>query len=127
LVVIKHNPSDMKSSKVLSYAVQVGDVIFTSGLTPRDPQTGEIVNGGIADQAKVTFENLRRVLRSTGANVDDVAKVNVYLTRIADAGAMNEAYLQFFGDHRPARTTVEVSSLTPGMLIEVEAVVAARR
>jgi len=124
--LIKHNPSDMKSSKVLSYAVQVDDVIFTSGLTPRDPVSGEIVTGGIAIQAKVAFENLRRVLDSAGVTVADVAKVNVYLTSIEDAGAMNEVYVQFFGDHRPARTTVEVSSLTPGMLIEVEAVVAAR-
>lgn len=123
---IKHNPSDMKPSEVLSYAVQVGDVIFTSGLTPRDPRSGEIVSGGIAVQAKVAFENLRRVIGSVGATIDDVAKVNVYLTNIGDAGVMNEVYIQFFGDHRPARTTVEVSSLTPGMLIEVEAVVAAR-
>jgi 2-iminobutanoate/2-iminopropanoate deaminase len=101
-------------------------MIFTSGLTPRDPRSGEIVSGGIAVQAKVAFENLRRVIGSFGATIDDVAKVNVYLTDIGDAGVMNEVYMQFFGDHRPARTTVEVSSLTPGMLIEVEAVVAAR-
>ena len=116
----------MKPSKVLSYAMQVGNLIFTSGLTPRDPQTGEIVGDGIEAQAKVTFENLKRVLDSVGARVTDVAKVTIYLTSIGDAPRMNELYSSFFGDHRPARTTVEISSLTPGMVIEVEAIVAVR-
>jgi 2-iminobutanoate/2-iminopropanoate deaminase len=116
----------MKASKILSYAVQVGNLVFTSGLTPRDPETGEISGRGIEDQARLTFENLKRVLDSADAAVTDVAKVNVYLTSIGDASRMNEIYSSFFGEHRPARTTVEVSSLTPGMLIEVEAIIAVR-
>ncbi len=126
-MITAHNPQDMKPSKVLSYATQVGNLIFTSGITPRDPHTGEIVDGGIAAQVKLTFENLDRVLKAAGSSASDVAKVNVYLTEIADAGVMTEAYQLFFGSHRPARTTVEVSSLTPGMLIEVEAIAVARR
>jgi 2-iminobutanoate/2-iminopropanoate deaminase len=122
-----HNPADIKASTILSYATQVGDLVFTSGLVPRDPVTGEIVDGTIGVQAAAAFDNLRRVLATVGASASDVAKVTVYLTSIADATEMNEAYKGFFGEHRPARTTVEVSSLTPGMLIEIESVIAVAR
>ena len=122
--LILHNPKDIKASTILSYAAQVGDLVFTSGLTPRDPVTGEIIQGGMELQAPAAFENLRRVLVSIDASPTDVAKVNVYLTNIADAPKMTEVYKEFFGEHKPARTTVEISSLTPGMLIEIEAIVA---
>jgi reactive intermediate/imine deaminase len=122
--LVLHKPKDLKESTILSYATQIGDIAFTSGLTPRDPSTGEIVEGGIEVQAPAAFNNLSKVLVAIGASPADVAKVNVYLTNIADATKMNEVYKEFFGDHKPARTTVEISSLTPGMLIEIEAIVA---
>ena len=119
-----HNPDTLHPSTILSYAAQVGNIMFTSGLTPRDPGTGEIVEGDISVQAKIVFGNLDRVLEAAGASVANVAKVAVYLTNIEDAGDMNNIYKNYFGEFRPARTTVEVSSLTPGMLIEIEAIVA---
>ena len=119
-----HNPDTLKPSTILSYAAQVGDTVYTSGLTPRDPLTGAIVEGDIRVQASVVFDNLKRVLDSVGASATDVVKMNVYLTDIADATEMNDLYKDFFAGHRPARTTVEISSLTPGMVIEIEAIVA---
>ena len=119
-----HNPDTLHPSTVLSYAAQVGNILFTSGLTPRDPGTGEIVEGDISVQARVVVGNLDRVLEAAGASITNVAKVTVYLTDIKDAGGMNNIYKNYFGEFRPARTTVEISSLTPGMLIEIEAIVA---
>ncbi len=118
-----HNPNTLKPSTILSYAVQVGDTVFTSGLTPRDPVTGAIVEGGIRVQAGTAFDNLKRVLDSLGASATDVVKMTVYLTDMNDATEMNDVYRSFFEGHRPARTTVEVSGLTPGMVIEIEAIV----
>ena len=72
-----HSPPDIKESSILSYATQVGDLVFTSGLVPRNPTTGEIVQGGIEEQTVATFENLNRVLNAVGASASEVAKVNV--------------------------------------------------
>ena len=124
MAVRLHEPRTLKPSAILSYAAQVGDTVFTSGLTPRDPVTGEIVAGDICVQAGAVFDNLERVLASLGASRRDVAKMTVYLTDMKDAAAMNEVYRSFFAGHRPARTTIEVSGLTPGMVIEIEAIVA---
>jgi 2-iminobutanoate/2-iminopropanoate deaminase len=120
-----HNPRDIIESPVLSYATQIGDAIFTSGLVPRDPATGDIIEGNIDVQTTAVFENLRRILASVHASEADVAKVTVYLTDLGDAAGMTEVYQRFFGSHKPARTTIEISGLTPGMRIEVEAVIAA--
>ena len=123
MAVKLHNPDSLKPSTILSYAAQVGDTVYTSGLTPRDPVTGEIVEGGIRIQTDAVFGNLKRVLDSLGASATDVVKMTVYLTDISDATEMNELYRNFFAGHCPARTTIEVSGLTPGMVIEIEAII----
>ena len=123
MAVKLHNPSAIKRSTILSYAAQVGDTVYTSGLTPRDPVTGAIVEGDIFAQAGAAFDNLKRVLDSLGASTTDVVKMTVYLTDMNDATEMNDVYRSFFAGHRPARTTIEVSGLTPGMVIEIEAII----
>ena len=123
MTVKLHNPNTMKPSTILSYAAQVGDTVYTSGLTPRDPATGAIIEGDIRVQADAVFENLKRVLESLDALATDIVKMTVYLTDISDATEMNDIYRNFFAGHCPARTTIEVSGLTPGMVIEIEAII----
>lgn len=82
---------------------------------------GALVDGGVAEQARQALANLRELLESQGASLDKVVKTLVFLTDMDDFGAMNEAYADAFGDHRPARSTVAVAGLPLGARFEVEA------
>src|SRR3954451_9109070 len=79
-----------------SHAAAGGGLVYLSGQTPIDPGTGELVEGGIDVQTRQVFSNLRAVLDATGLSVDDVIKVNVYLTDMADFAAMNAVYAEMF-------------------------------
>ena len=82
---------------------------------------GELVTGGVPEQLRQALANLERLLASEGASLADVVKTTVFLTHISDYAAMNEAYVEAFGGHRPARSAVAVSALPLGALVEVEA------
>ena len=103
-----------------SHAVESGDLIFLSGQTPIDSQTGKLAEGGIAQQTKQCFENLFNVLEASGLTSDDVEKVNVFLTDMNNFAAMNEVYAKQFSKPYPARTTIGVASLPLGAQIEIE-------
>jgi len=105
-----------------SHAVRAGDLVFLSGQTPLDPATGELVEGGLAAQAERCLDNLFGVLAAAGLGPDDVVKVNVFLTDMADFAAMNEVYARKFARPYPARTTVGVAALPLGARIEIELV-----
>ena len=105
-----------------SHAVDDGDYVFCSGQTPIDPSTGQLVAGGVGDQTLQCFSNLFAVLADGGLGPDDVRKVNVYLTDMADFGEMNEAYQTQFSEPYPARTTVAVAGLPLGAQVEIELV-----
>lgn len=105
-----------------SQAVSVGGFLFTSGQIALDPATGEIVDGGFEAQARQVLENLRNVLASAGCGFGDVVKSTVYVVDMADFPVLNEHYGAAMGDHRPARTTVEVSGLPKGVLVEIDLV-----
>lgn len=98
-----------------------GRFVFTSGQLPLDPATGKLVAGDIKAAVRRTLQNIRLLLRSAGADLKDVVKVNVYLADIADARAMNEAYAEFFSDEPPARTTI-AASLPGGAMVEMDAI-----
>jgi 2-iminobutanoate/2-iminopropanoate deaminase len=103
-----------------SHGIDSNGIIFLSGQTPLDPDTGKIVEGDIGAQTQQSFTNLFGVLESAGLGPDDVQKVNVYLTDMGDFTAMNEIYKKQFSEPYPARTTIGVASLPLGAKIEIE-------
>lgn len=110
------------------YSVAAGapahSLVFLSGQTPVDPETGRLVDGGIEAQARQAFANLGAVLAAAGLSVDDVVKVNVYLRSMADFAQMNNVYGSVFAAPYPARTTVAVAGLPLDARIEIELVAA---
>jgi 2-iminobutanoate/2-iminopropanoate deaminase len=108
-----------------SQAVRYGDLLFTSGQIPLNPQ-GELVSGGIAEQTRQVLSNLEAVLAAEGAALTDVIKTTVFLKDMNDFAAFNEVYASCFGSHKPARSTVEVARLPKDVLVEIEAVAALR-
>ncbi|MEA4899497.1 Rid family detoxifying hydrolase [Bacillota bacterium Meth-B3] len=105
-----------------SHAVEANGMLYLSGQTPLVPSTGRLVEGGAAEQAQQCFDNLFQVLRAAALTPDDVQKVNVYLTDMADFAAMNAVYELQFSKPYPARTTVGVASLPLGARVEIELV-----
>ena len=89
-----------------SPAVRAGDFVFVSGQVPVDEQ-GQLLQGGIEAQTRQVFNNINRILAAAGCTLDDVAKVNVWLQDARDFGSFNRVYMECFGAHRPARSTVE--------------------
>jgi 2-iminobutanoate/2-iminopropanoate deaminase len=103
-------------------AVRAGDLLFVSGCVPVDGH-GVLVAGDVVAQARQVFANMDAVLTAAGAEFRDVVKVTVFLTDVADRGAVNSVRQEVFGSARPASTLVEVSGLAvPGARVEVEAV-----
>lgn len=105
-----------------SHAVRSGELLYLSGQTPIDPATGRLVEGDVTAQTSRVFANLAAVLDAAGLTLDDVVKVNVYLTDMADFAAMNQAYADVFAEPFPARTTVAVAGLPLGARVEIEAI-----
>lgn len=101
-----------------------GELVFLSGQLPMNPQTGEIVSGSVGEQTRQIFENLRSVLAAAGLGFENVVKVNVFLTDMADFAAMNEVYATVFTADEPARSTVVVAQLPMGAGVEIELVAA---
>jgi 2-iminobutanoate/2-iminopropanoate deaminase len=87
-----------------------------------DPRTGEIVAGGIREQAELVMNNIAAVLSAAGAGFDDVVKATIYLVDMQDFGVVNEVYGSCFPGHKPARSTVAVQGLPRGVLVEIEIV-----
>jgi len=103
-----------------SHAVEIGGLVYLSGQTPIDPQTGKLAEGDITVQTEQCFKNLFNVLESTGLTSDDVMKVNVYLTDMKDFASMNSVYSRQFTSPYPARTTIGVAELPLGARVEIE-------
>ena len=115
-----HSDDAPKAIGPYSQAVKAGNVIYTSGQVSLDPKTGELVTGDFNAQARRVFENLKAVLRAGGADFRHVAKANVFLTDLANFQALNAIYAEYFGDHKPARTTVQVAGLPKGAALEID-------
>ncbi|HUK17391.1 MAG TPA: Rid family detoxifying hydrolase [Bryobacteraceae bacterium] len=106
-----------------SPAVRAGDFIFVSGQVPVDPVSGQAVSGDVKAETRRVLENIRLNLEGCGAGMADVVKCQVFLADIKDFAAMNEVYTEFFGDSKPARTTVQAGALPlSGSKVEIDAV-----
>jgi 2-iminobutanoate/2-iminopropanoate deaminase len=105
-----------------SQAIQAGGLVFCSGQVGLDPQTGELVSGGIQAEARRALQNLRAVLDAAGVGPADVVKTTVFLADIKDFAALNEVYATFFSDPPPARSTFGVVALPKDARVEIEAI-----
>lgn len=102
-----------------SQGIRIGGILFCSGQIPLDPNTGEIVQGGIEAEARQVMENLGAVLRAAGMDYSNVVKATVFLSDLQDYAAMNEVYATYFRDTPPAREAVEVSRIAKGARLEI--------
>ena len=105
-----------------SPAVRAGDFIFVSGQVPIDPVTQQLVTGDVREETRQTLTNIMRILEGCGAALADVVKCQVFLADGKDFAAMNEVYAEFFGEAKPARTTVVAAFAIPGIRVEIDAV-----
>lgn len=98
--------------------------MFCSGQIPIDPESGELrlFDGNAAEQTSLVMKNLKAILAAEGLTFDDVVKTTIFLSNMDDFAKMNETYAEFFGDYKPARSTVEVSRLPKDVAVEIEAI-----
>lgn len=104
-----------------SQAVVCGNLLFTSGQIPLKPD-GQLLQGGIKEQAEQVFKNLEAVLTAAGSSFGQVIKATVFLKDMNQFAELNEVYASYFGEHKPARSTVEVARLPRDVLVEIELV-----
>lgn len=107
-----------------SQAVVHGGLVYTAGQIPLDPATGELLQGDIAEQTDRVMRNLSAVLEAAGASLQSVVKTTIFLRDMGDFAAVNEVYGRYFGDHRPARSTVQAARLPRDAGVEIEAIAA---
>ena len=106
-----------------SQAVESNGILFTSGQVGIDPETSKMVEGGIEDQAIRVLKNIYAILSESGLDKTSIIKLNVFLKDLDDFSIVNDTFKEFFGDNEfPARTTVEVSELPLGALIEIDCI-----
>lgn len=105
-----------------SQGVKAENIIYTSGQLPIDPITGELCTNDIKKATILCLENVRAILESAHANVEDIVKVTVFVTDMNDFATINEAYAEFFKEHKPARSLIQVAALPKAANIEIEAI-----
>ena len=105
-----------------SQAIQVGNLVYTSGQIPIDPATGAFVEGGIKEQTRRSLLNVKAVLEEAGLTMGDVGKTTVFMADMNDFADMNSVYAEFFSEPYPARSAVAVKTLPKGALVEIEVV-----
>jgi len=121
--VVKEAISSAGAPKAIgpySQAVRAGQLLFLSGQVALDPATGQMVEGGIAEQTRRVFENLAAVLAAAGRSFADVVRTTVFLADMNDFVAMNEIYGQYFKEPYPARATVQVARLPKDARVEID-------
>lgn len=117
-----HSDAAPKAIGPYSQAIVAGELIFCSGQVPIDPNTGELVPGGIEEQTHRALRNLKAVLEAAGSGLDRVLKTTVFLQNMGDFAAMNAVYATYFPHDPPARSTVEVAKLPRNALVEIECI-----
>lgn len=105
-----------------SQAIKTNGFVFLSGQIPLVPETMQIVEGDVQAQTERVFANIAAVLSAAGSALDKVVKTTVFLADMNDFTAMNEVYARYFGDHRPARSTVEAARLPRDVRVEIEVI-----
>lgn len=104
-----------------SQGVQVGNLLFTSGQIPLVPETGELISD-IEKATRQSLDNVKAILEEAGSSLEKVVKVTIFVADINDFGKINEIYAEYFSNHKPARSLVEVSNIPKGGVIEIEAI-----
>ena len=105
-----------------SQAIQVGNLVYTSGQIPIDPATGQFVVGGIKEQTRQSLLNVQAILQEIGISMSHVVKTTVFMADMNDFAEMNSVYSDFFTEPYPARSAVAVKSLPKGSLVEIEVI-----
>ena len=105
-----------------SQAIKVGNTVWISGQIPLDPETMELVPGGIEAEATRVFQNLAAIAKAAGGSLNDAVKINISMTDLDNFGAVNTVMASFFDEPYPARACVQVAALPKGVGIEVEAI-----
>ena len=105
-----------------SQAIQVGNLVYTSGQIPIDPATGVFVEGSIKEQTRQSLINVRSILEEAGLSMSNVVKTTVFMADMNDFADMNAVYAEFFTEPYPARSAVAVKTLPKGALVEIEVV-----
>ena len=105
-----------------SQAIQVGNLVYTSGQIPIDPVTGVFVEGGIKEQTRQSLTNVKAILEEAGLTMSNVVKTTVFMADMNDFSDMNSVYAEFFAEPYPARSAVAVKTLPKGALVEIEVV-----
>lgn len=108
----------------ISQGVVHGDTLYVSGQTGVDPETNEMVEGGVEAEARMALENIGAILRAAGSSFDDVIKATVFVEDMDDFEAVNAVYEEFLSEPYPARSAVEVSDLALEFAVEIEAIAA---
>lgn len=104
-----------------SQAIVDGGIVYASGQIPMDPATGEMKTS-VSEAARQSLTNLKNLLESSGSDLENVLKVNIFITDMGKFGELNEVYAEFFANHRPARSCVEVTALPKDAVLEIEAI-----
>ena len=115
-------PGAPKPAGPYSHAVRAGDFIYVSGQAAIDPATNTFKIGTVAEETRQTLENIRSILGAAGAEMTDVVKCSVFLADIRDFAEMNKVYAEFFGNAKPARTTVRATLPAHGLKIEIDCI-----
>jgi 2-iminobutanoate/2-iminopropanoate deaminase len=105
-----------------NHAVRIGELLFCAGQIPLDPATGNLVAGGVKEQTDRVLQNVKVILEDQKLGFANVVKTTVFLTNLADFAAMNEVYAKYFTSDFPARSTVQVSALPRGAIVEIEVI-----
>ncbi len=106
-----------------SQAVRAGNTLYCSGQIALDPATGNLIEGDFPAQARRVLDNLKAVLHAAGTDFRHVVKATVYLTDLANFQTLNTIYAEYFGDHKPARSTIGVAQLPRGAAVEIDLIV----
>ena len=110
-----------------SPAIKSNGLVFVSGQIPLDPASGELVGGDIQAQVRRVLENIGLLLQEAGSSFQEVLKVSVFLANLDNFDAMNQVYAEYFGDSRPARSTIEASKLPKGVEVEIDVIAACEK
>lgn len=105
-----------------SQAVKVDNTVYLSGQIPLVPETMEIIEGGISDEIRRVFDNLRAVCQAAGGDLKDIVKLNIFLTDLTNFPTVNEVMAEYFSEPYPARAAIGVAALPKGVGVEMDAV-----
>lgn len=113
-----------ESSAPLSQAIRHGDTVYISGNVPVDPDSEELVEGGVGPQTRQVLENVEAILEEAGTSMDNVIRAGVFMTDMDSFDEMNEVYKEFMSEPYPARTAVKAEMANPDILVEIDVIAA---